>query len=171
MRRLTICIAGLAAAVSLAAVVPARGATSVDVQLHVGDRYPGTDIMFRSEPDLVVVPNSRVYYVRNYGYDMYRYGSTWYYCDGVNWYRARSYRGPFFFIHYNSLPRPVYAIPVRYRHHWRDWHPGRHYGHYKKERREAVRDYRHDQRYDGRYDRRDDEREVRRNERHKDGYR
>jgi hypothetical protein len=165
MRRFTICMAGLVAALSLAAVVPARGASSVDIQLHVGDRYPGTDIVFRSEPDVVVVPSTRVYYVRNYGYDMYRYGSNWYYCDGVNWYRARSYRGPFFFIHYNSLPRPIYSVPVQYRRHWRDWHPGNAYGHYKyKKERRYVR-------YDNRHDWGRDDREVHRNQRDKNGYR
>src|SRR6266852_1571581 len=123
MKRWPFCIVGLVAAFSLAAVAPARAGSSVDIQLHVGDRYPGTDIVFHHEPDVVMVPSSRVYYVRDYDYDMYRYGRTWYYCDGVNWYRGRSYRGPFLYINYTSVPRPVYSIPVQYRRHWRDWPP------------------------------------------------
>jgi len=165
MKRLSLCIAGLVAACSLAAVAPARAGTSVDIQLHVGDRYPGTEVMFHHEPNLVVVPSSQVYYVRDYDYDMYRYGTYWYYCDGVNWYRARSYRGPFLFIHYNTVPRPVYTIPVGYRRHWRDWPPGHAYGHYKAERREAFRDHRHDVRTDRREDRREDRRDDRRDDR------
>src|ERR1700675_2285003 len=117
MKRLLMCIAGLAAACSLAAVAPARAGTSVDVKLHVGDRYPGTDIVFHHEPDVVLVPDSRVYYVRDYDYDMYRYGSYWYYCDVTNWYRGRTYRGPFLFIRYASVPRAVYTVPGRYRRH------------------------------------------------------
>jgi hypothetical protein len=166
MKRWPICIAGLVAACSLAAVAPARAGTSVDIQLHVGDRYPGTEIVFHREPDLIVVPSSRVYYVRDYDYDMYRYGSYWYYCDGVNWYRARSYGGPFLFIHYRTVPRAVYTVPVRYRRHWRDWPPGHAYGHYKKaDRRGAARDYRHDVREDRREDRRDERRDDRRESR------
>ena len=168
MKRWPICFAGLVAACSLAAVAPARAGTSVDIQLHVGDRYPGTDIVFHREPDVVVVPSSRVYYVRDYDHDLYRYGSRWYYCDGVNWYRSRSYGGPFLFIHYSNVPRAVYTVPVRYRRHWRDWPPGHAYGHYKAERREAIREYRHENREDRREDRRDDRRDARRNERHHD---
>ena len=148
MKRWPVCIAGLVAACSLAAVAPARAGTSVDIQLHVGDRYPGTDIVFHHAPDVVVVPSSRVYCVRDCDYDLYRYESNWYYCDGVNWYRSRSYRGPFLFIHYTNVPRAVYRVPVRYRRHWRDWPPGHAYGHYKAERREAIHDHRHDVRHE-----------------------
>jgi hypothetical protein len=163
MKRWPIIVACLVAAGALsAAASQARAATSVDVQLHVGDRYPGTDIVFHHEPDVVVVPSSRVYYIRDYDYDMYRYGSYWYYCDGVNWFRARSYRGPFVFINYYSVPRPVYTVPVSYRRHWRQWPPGHAYGHYKAERREA---YRHEMRQDRRQDRREDRREARREDR------
>jgi len=66
MKRWPFCIVGLVAAFSLAAVAPARAGSSVDIQLHVGDRYPGTDIVFHHEPDVVMVPSSRVYYVRDY---------------------------------------------------------------------------------------------------------
>ena len=156
MKRLAIGIVGLAVAWSLAAVAPAHAGTSVDIQLHVGDRYPGGNIVFYREPEFVVVPSTRVYYVRDYDYDIYRYKSYWYYCDGVNWYRASSYRGPFLFIHYSTVPRPVYTIPARYRRHWQSWPPGHAYGHYKAERREAAREYRHEKR--------EDRREAQRNE-------
>jgi hypothetical protein len=166
MNRWPICIAGLAAACSLAAATPVRAGTSVDIQLHVGDRYPGGDIVFHREPDVVVVPRSHVYYVQDYDYDIYRYRNNWYYCDGVNWYRAGSYRGPFFFIRYTTVPKAVYTVPAQYRRHWRDWPPGHAYGHYKAERREVARDHRQDVRQDQRDDRKDDRREVRRDEGH-----
>jgi len=175
MKRWPIFIAGIVTACSLAAAAPAHAGASVDIQLHVGDRYPGNDIVFYREPDVVVIPSSRVYYVRDYDHDMYRYGSYWYYCDGMNWYRARSYRGPFLFIHYNTVPRAVYTVPARYRRNWRNWPPGNAYGHYKKaERREAIRDHRRDVRHevrkDRRDDRRDDRRESRRDDRHRGRY-
>lgn len=164
MKRWLICTAVLIGACPLAAVAPALGGTSVDIQLHVGDRYPGA-IVYQREPEMVVVPETRVYYVRNYDYDLYRFRSYWYYCDGVNWYRGPSNRGPFLFIRYTSVPRAVYTVPVRYRRHWGDWPPGNAYGHYKKaERRESVRDYRHDARQDARDEYRDDRREARRND-------
>jgi hypothetical protein len=162
MKRWTVCMAGLAAVCSIAAASPSRAGTSVDIQLHVGDRYPGTNIVFRHEPDIVVVPSSRVYYVRNYDYDLYRYGSNWYYCDGVNWYRARSYRGPFLFINYKSVPKAVQTVPARYRRHWKNLPPGNAYGHYKSARREAPRDQRHDVRHENRKDSRKNSRGDRR---------
>jgi hypothetical protein len=64
------------------------------------------------------VPDTRVYYVRDYDYDVYRYGSYWYFIDDGRWFRARSYRGPFVYVHETSVPRAIVQVPVRYRRHW-----------------------------------------------------
>src|SRR5256885_12313673 len=49
-------------------------------------------------------PGSRVYYVRDYDYDLYRYGGMWYYNYDGGWYRARRYNGPFAYVGYRSVP-------------------------------------------------------------------
>jgi hypothetical protein len=117
---------------TLAPALPAAKATAADVSinLRIGDPYRGPRVVFEDEPDVVVVPGTRVYYIRDYDYDMYRYGSYWYYNYGGAWYRARRYNGPFVYVGYNSVPRPVAYVPARYRRHW-DGPPGHAYGHYK----------------------------------------
>src|SRR5881397_3801447 len=102
MKRLsswTACLAFVFALSSLTSSVSAR--TSVSVDLHFGDRYRGPDVVFYDEPDVVVVPGTRVYYVR--------------------WYRARNYRGPWIYVGYRSVPRDVGYVPYRYRRHWREF--------------------------------------------------
>jgi hypothetical protein len=120
-------------ALALTAPAPkASAGTDVSINLRIGDPYRGPRLVFRDEPDIVVVPGTRVYYVEDYDYDLYRYGSYWYYNYDGAWYRARRYNGPFVYVGYRSVPRAVAYVPVKYRKHWRDAHPrGRAYGHYK----------------------------------------
>ena len=107
-----------AAAAMLAATIT-TAAQAADIRVRIGDRG-GNYISFSNEPRVVVIPDTRVYYVRNYDYDLYRYGGYWYYVDDGYWYRASSWRGPFFQVRVSSVPRTVYSVPVRYRRHWRN---------------------------------------------------
>ena len=133
MKRWTYGFAALAVTAVLAAAPPAKAGTSVGVHIQVGDPYRGGSLVFHKEPDLVMVPESRVYYVRDYNYDVYRYGSYWYFIDKGYWYRARSYRGPFVHISAGSVPRSVRYVPVKYRRHWKNGPPPHAvaHGHYK----------------------------------------
>jgi len=113
----------------------ASARTDVSVDIRIGDPYRGPRIVFQREPDIVVVPGTRVYYVRDYDYDLYRYGGFWYYNYDGGWYRARRYNGPFVYIGYRSVPREIAYVPVRYRRHWRAYDSGpRRY--YREERRD-----------------------------------
>ena len=109
----------LAAAAVLAATLTASAQAATDIQVRIGDRYEGATLVFRRQPRVVVVPNTRVYYVDNYDYDLYRYGRYWYYVDDGYWYRASSWRGPFVQIRVGFVPRSLIMVPLRYRHHWR----------------------------------------------------
>jgi len=116
----------------------ANAHTDVSVDLHIGQPYHGPRLVFEDEPDVVIVPGTRVYYVRDYDYDLYRYGSYWYYNYDGGWYRARRYNGPFTYVGFRAVPRAVTVVPVRYRRHCRDADapPGHAYGHYKEDRGE-----------------------------------
>ena len=118
MKRWTIALAALAVGSLVAVTGPAQAGTSVGVSIQVGDAYRGASLDFRSEPDVVVVPATKVYYVQNYGSDVYRYGKYWYFVESGHWYRARSWRGPFVHVHMNSVPRSVRTVPVNYRRNW-----------------------------------------------------
>ncbi len=134
-----------AAAAVLAATVTAtaHAGTSVDLRVSVGDRYEGASIAFRSEPRVVLVPDTKVYYVRDHDCDLYRYGRYWYFVEDGYWYRAASWRGPFVHIRLASVPRSVSGVPVKYRRHWKHSGPPDHAvarGHYKNRDRDGHRD-------------------------------
>ena len=106
----------LAAALSLAPGASAVTRVSADLNVHFGDR-PAPVVVFEREPDVVLVPSSRVYYVGGLDYDLFRYGQYWYINDGGYWYRARNYRGPFGQIRYEVVPRQIVVVPERYHRH------------------------------------------------------
>jgi hypothetical protein len=105
----------------LAPVPKASAATSFSFSLRIGDPYIGPQLAFYDQPDVVVIPGTRVYYIDDYDYDLYRYGNYWYYYWNGGWYRSIDYDGPFYFISYVSVPYSIRYVPVRYRHHWRNY--------------------------------------------------
>lgn len=127
MRRLLIWIACLGLILSSVAASNAQARTSVSIGLNFGDRYDGPDLYWRSYPAVAVVPGTDVYYVQGYDYDVYRYGRYWYWNTEGSWYRSRSYRGPWIYVGYRSVPVQISYVPMRYRHHWRTFRDDRYY--------------------------------------------
>lgn len=122
MRRMSNWVKGVGFVLALG--FPTSGAfarTSVSVDLHFGDPYRGPDVVFYEQPDIVVIPGTRVYYVQDDDYDIYRCGRFWYYNYDDSWYRSRSYRGPWIYVGYRSVPRQISYVPYRYRRHWREF--------------------------------------------------
>jgi hypothetical protein len=143
MSRYSIWIACLGMAVALTVTAPKASArTDVSINLRIGDPYRGPRVIFEDEPDVVIVPGTRVYYVRDHDYDLYRYGSYWYYNYDGGWYRSRRYNGPFTYVGYRAVPRPVAYVPVRYRRHWREVRDERYYRRYNDDGRHEGRDRR-----------------------------
>jgi hypothetical protein len=106
----------LAAGLSVAAAAPGEAGVSADLNIRLGTR-PAPVVVFEREPDVVLVPSTRVYYVGGLDYDLFRYGQFWYINDGGYWYRARNYRGPFGQIRFESVPRQVVYVPDRFHRH------------------------------------------------------
>ncbi len=90
------------------------------VTLRIGDRYNGPNLGFYDMPNMVRVPGRGVYYVQDSDYDVYRAGNYWYMNYNGDWYRAGSYRGPWIFVGFQSVPRDVYTLPAQYRR-WSDY--------------------------------------------------
>jgi len=128
MKRFLIYIACLGLVLTAIPVTKAQAAVSFS--LRIGDRYRGPRLAFYSQPDVMVIPGTEVYYVENADYDLYRYGDYWYYFYDGGWYRADDLDGPFYFISYTSVPYSIRYVPVSYRHHWRDYR-GAMYGSYR----------------------------------------
>jgi hypothetical protein len=146
MRRSIPILLGAAALVLAVSSSPSMASVSADVNIHVGSR-PAPVVVFDREPDVVLIPRSRVYFVGGLDYDLFRYGSYWYINDGGYWYRSRGYRGPFRAIAYDRIPRQIVVVPARYHRH--PMHPhGGPPGQMKKVRR-GDRVYVSDRDHDG----------------------
>src|SRR5262249_8211384 len=74
------------------------------------------------EPDVVLVPNTRVYVVEDdYDDDMFRYGGYWYTYHDDFWYLAPTYRGPFMVFGVRRVPRAIIQVPPGHWHHRPHW--------------------------------------------------
>jgi len=102
----------------LVAAAPRLQAADAGVSIRVGDRYQGTRFTFESRPTMTVIPKSRVYYIRDYDGDVYRYGRFYYGYDQGRWYRASSYRGPWIYVRGRTVPRSIYGVSSEYRRGW-----------------------------------------------------
>jgi hypothetical protein len=113
----SLCILGA----SVAAGIPnASAEVQINANIHTGH----SSISFEQEPDVVVVPGTRVYYYEAPSYDVYRYGSAWWVDRGGVWYRSASYRGPFVQVTFQRVPHQVIVIPAEYHRHDNGWHRG-----------------------------------------------
>jgi hypothetical protein len=115
MRRIILVMAALGALLA----TPVLAETYFGFHIGVSNAPPPPRVYFRQEPRVVFVPQSRVYVVRDVDYDMFRYGRFWYVTRGGYWYRARSYRGPFWVVDARYVPRAIYSVPPR---HWKHRH-------------------------------------------------
>jgi len=76
---------------------------------------------FSRKPTMHNITSSGVSYARkaaNGRIDLYRFAGNWYLVDNARWYRADSWRGPFFSISATTVPRAVLRVPSTYRRHW-----------------------------------------------------
>jgi hypothetical protein len=130
--------------VGLSVPFAAQGATSVGVNISIGNAPPPPVVVVREEPRIMLVPNTAVYVCNDdrVSYDSFRYGVYWYaYNDGY-WYRARRWGGPFRAIEVRYVPRAIMTVPARHwRHHPHGGPPGltsRHRNHDDDRDREVV---------------------------------
>jgi len=82
----------LIAACAVMLATPAAAArTYFGFQIGITNAPPPPRIYIRDEPDVIFVPSTRVYVVRNddqFGVDMFRYGRFWYCTRDGYWYRG-----------------------------------------------------------------------------------
>ena len=111
-------LATVAACILLGGAIAPGGAAAVDINVNLGAYPPPPSVVFEREPEIVVVPSTRVYYVpRSSDYDLYRYGDRWYLNRNGYWYRARTYRGPFSALEPSRVPGIIIGLPAEYRRH------------------------------------------------------
>ncbi len=135
---------------------------------------------FSEPPELVVIPNTYVYYPPGVDVDIVFYSGYWYRPYNGYWFRGSGYNGPWHRIGRDRVPRYILNLPpdyrstyrgnplIPYRHvhdNWRHWEKDRYWhkrdwrherNEWQQERREDRRERREDRR-----DRREDRREHR----------
>lgn len=92
----------------------ASAQTSAELRVTIRTPPPPPNVVFKKEPSVILIPKSRVYYVPKLKYDLFRYGRYWYINNQGNWYRARSYRGPFQHVKFERIPKSVTKVPAKY---------------------------------------------------------
>ncbi len=125
------------AAVFLASGLAGTARGEVSVNINLGP----PPIVVAEPPALVMVPESRVYYVPDPHIDVFFYDGYWWSPRGDRWYRARAYNGPWVVMRRSRVPRSVVYMPRDYRVRYeRERHIP--YGHWKKEHGRWDRDNR-----------------------------
>jgi hypothetical protein len=103
--------AALLVAISLACGTVDDAAAEVNVSVNLGP----PPVVVQQPPELVLVPQSDVYFVPDYNFDLFYYGGYWWSPRGDRWYRARAYNGPWRIVSRRVIPPPVYRVPRDYR--------------------------------------------------------
>lgn len=89
-------------------------------------------IVFPAPPQLVMIPDSDVYYAPDVEEEIvFSQGYWWRPYDG-RWYRSRSHGGPWRHVVRSRVPHPIIGLPPGYRHHY---HDGPRFHHREVERR------------------------------------
>jgi hypothetical protein len=87
----------------------------ISVNIGIGAPPPPTYVV-PAPPPVVVIPGTYVYFAPGLDIDILFYQGYWFRPHGNNWYRARSYNGPWGFIAPEHVPHAVVSLPPDYRH-------------------------------------------------------
>jgi len=99
------------AAVALAAGGPGIARAEVNVNINLGP----PPIVVSEPPAVVMIPQSRVFFVPDPHVDVFFFEGYWWSPRGPAWYRARSYDGPWAVVERSRVPRAVIYVPRDYR--------------------------------------------------------
>ncbi len=160
MRRKGGAIAAAALGAALVTMFAAAPAISgVNVNLNIGPPA----VVVAEPPEMVVVPESMVYFAPGVSVELLFYEGYWWTPKEGRWFRSRAHNGPWTVVGPRGVPAEIVHLPRDYRtvyvrgehvpygqlnRHWRhreierrehrgDWK------HVKEERKEARRDYKH----------------------------
>jgi hypothetical protein len=127
----------------------------MNVNLNIG--VPA--VVVQEPPEMVLVPNSLVYFAPGVEAELVFYQGGWYTRSGGRWYRGRSYEGPWAVVAPRAVPAEIVRLPRNYRvvHARREHIPHgqlkKHWRHREEERRHHPnrnhnRKHKHDRRGD-----------------------
>lgn len=91
------------------------GTKMVSAEVNVNINLGPPPIQVTEPQEVVLIPNSRVYFVPGLEFDVFFYNDYWWSPRGNRWYRAKAYNGPWKTIIRLRVPAPVYRVPKDYR--------------------------------------------------------
>lgn len=111
----------------LAVAVPAHAEVYYGFQIGISNAPPPPVpvMVTRAEPKMAMVPNTRIYMVRDDSFrfdgDLFGCEGQWYVFRAGFWYRSKSMRGPFRVVDAREVPVGVLCVPDK---HWKHPHGG-----------------------------------------------
>jgi hypothetical protein len=139
----------IAAVLLLLLDIPGKGGARVNININIPLPPP---FVFAAPPEMVVIPETYVYYSPDVGFDIFFYDGYWYRPYDRYWYRSVEYSGPW--VHIGSPPTVLLRLPPDYRvatreyrripygelhRNWRAWERGRYWEHHNWGRLENER--------------------------------
>jgi hypothetical protein len=83
----------------------------MDVSVNIG--IPA--VVVAQPPEMVLVPDSQIYYAPSVEAELFFYRGNWYTRHGRRWYRGRSYNGPWVVAAPRTVPGAFVRLPGNYR--------------------------------------------------------
>lgn len=113
--------------------VPADAGTNVNVNLGIPAAVvvAPQPVHVEQPPEMVVIPQSSVYFAPGVSVDLFFYDNRWWNRRGDRWYRGAGYNGPWVSVGPRHVPSAVYRVPANYRAVYAHEKPMP-YGHWKK---------------------------------------
>ena len=83
----------------------------VNVNINIGP----PPIVVSEPPEVVMMPQTGIYFVPSASFDVFFYDGYWWSPRGDRWYRANQYKGPWGIVQRNYIPAPLFKVPNNYR--------------------------------------------------------
>lgn len=87
------------------------GFAGMDVSVNIG--VPA--VVVAEPPEMILVPDSQIYYAPSVEAELFFYRGNWYTRSGHRWYRGRSYKGPWVVASRRTVPGAFGRLPGNYR--------------------------------------------------------
>jgi len=116
MKKTSYFVTGIASLIVLFAVsfyFPAKTQAS-NVNLHIGIGLPFPPVRVVAPPQVILVPQTPVYYAPYYETPLFFYSGYWYRPFGGYWQRGVSYSGPWHRVHHRYVPTVIHKLPGHY---------------------------------------------------------
>ncbi|MFA5839562.1 MAG: hypothetical protein WC890_02765 [Candidatus Margulisiibacteriota bacterium] len=83
----------------------------VNVTINIGP----PPIVVEAPPELVMIPQTEIYFVPGVSYDVFFYNGYWWSPRGDRWYRSSQYNGSWVIVNRNYVPSHIIKVPKNYR--------------------------------------------------------